>query len=434
MGAVYRAFDQALQRPLAIKRLLPDTADATRKLRFRREARMAARLNHPSIVHIYEIVETDAGDWIVMELVEGKTLDRMLRDGLPSALRTVQLMREIADGLAEAHGQGIVHRDLKASNVMVTAAGRAKILDFGLAKTYRGGGEQDLSGPGAVLGTCHAMSPEQARGLAVDHRSDLFSLGSLLYELLTGLSPFRAETAAETLTRICTYEPPSVLDVDPAIPRELAELTHRLLSKTPAHRPHSSLDVVAALEQMERSGVLDPDRRGSLSSEVSTAPTLDVRASDVRRVEPAAPLLSSSERRQLTVLCCEVVDAGSPSLEASQAFDSETLYELMMRLRPLAQKVAQRHEATVGNVVGHRVLIYFGYPQSHEDDARRAVRAALDLIAEAGDHLGQAVPGPRPADGPSRCCGSASTPAWPSCRPVRTCRSRSSSAPRSTSR
>jgi serine/threonine protein kinase/tetratricopeptide (TPR) repeat protein len=396
MGAVYRAFDQALQRPLAIKRLLPDTADATRKLRFRREARMAARLNHPSIVHIYEIVETDDGDWIVMELVEGKTLDRMLRDGLPSALRTVQLVREIADGLAEAHGQGIVHRDLKASNVMVTAAGRAKILDFGLAKTYRGGGEQDLSGPGAVLGTCHAMSPEQARGLAIDHRSDLFSLGSLLYEMVTGLSPFRAETAAETLTRICTYEPPSVLDVDPGIPRELAELTHRLLSKTPAHRPHSSLDVVAALEQMERSGVLDPSRRSSLPSEVSTAPTLDVRA-EVPRVEaPPAPLLSTSERRQLTVLCCEVVDAGSPSLEASQAFDSETLYELMMRLRPLAQKVAQRHEATVGNVVGHRVLIYFGYPQSHEDDARRAVRAGLDLIAEAGDHLGLGLSGAAP--------------------------------------
>ena len=157
MGAVYRAFDQALQRPLAIKRLLPDTADATRKLRFRREARMAARLNHPAIVHIYDIVETDEGDWIVMELVEGKTLDRMLRDGLPSLLRTVQLTREIADGLAEAHASNIVHRDLKASNVMVTPAGRAKILDFGLAKTYRGGGEQDLSGPGAVLGTCHAM-------------------------------------------------------------------------------------------------------------------------------------------------------------------------------------------------------------------------------------------------------------------------------------
>ena len=147
------------------------------------------------------------------------------------------------------------------------------------------------------------MSPEQARGLAIDHRSDLFSLGSLLYEMVTGISPFRAETAAETLTRICTYEPPAVLDVDPGIPRELAELTHRLLSKTPAHRPHSSLDVVAALEQMERSGVLEPGRRGSLPSEVSTAPTLDVRPDDVAR--PAAPAPPPPRR------CSRAASAGS---------------------------------------------------------------------------------------------------------------------------
>ena len=198
---------------------------------------MAARLNHPSIVHIYEIVETDEGDWIVMELVEGKTLDRMLRDGMLGLSQSVRLAREIAEGLSEAHGHGIVHRDLKASNVMVNAAGRAKILDFGLAKMYRGGTEQDISAPGMLIGTSHAMSPEQAQGLAIDHRSDLFSLGSLLYEMITGVSPFAAATAAETLGRICAYEPRPILDIDPGVPRELAELTHQLLNKSPAHRP-----------------------------------------------------------------------------------------------------------------------------------------------------------------------------------------------------
>jgi TOMM system kinase/cyclase fusion protein len=389
MGAVYRAFDEALQRPLAIKRLLPDTVDKTRALRFRREARMAARLNHPAIVHIYDIVETDEGDWIVMELVQGKTLDRLLREGMPSLLRSVQLTREIADGLAEAHAQGIVHRDLKASNVMVTPAGRAKILDFGLAKIFRGDGDDDLSGPGAVLGTCHAMSPEQAQGLTIDHRSDLFSLGSLLYELVTGASPFRAETASETLRRICALEPTPVLEAEPSTPRELADLIHRLLHKAPAHRPRSSGEVVQALERLERSGALDPEARGGMATDVSTAPTMDVRPEppSPQRTTPGPPVLTSSERRQMTVLCCEVVDVGRPDEEASSAFDSETLYELMLQLRPLAHAIAQRHEATLGNAVGHRLLIYFGYPQAHEDDAGRAVRAALDLLEDAAEEL-----------------------------------------------
>jgi len=392
MGAVYRAFDEALQRPLAIKRLLPDASDPTKALRFRREARVAARLNHPAIVHIYDIVETGEGDWIVMELVEGKTLDRMLREGMPSLARTVQLVREIADGLAEAHAQGIVHRDLKASNVMVTPAGRAKILDFGLAKPFRPGVDEDLSGPGAVLGTCHAMSPEQAQGLPVDQRSDLFSLGSLMYEMVTGTSPFRAETPAETLTRICTHEPRPILDIDPAAPRELADLTHRLLSKSPSKRPHSSSEVSLALARIERGGLLDPSARGDMSLTGSTAPTMDVKPADLLRpVVP--PPLTTSERRQLTVLCCEMVDTGIPGVAAPQPFDSETLYELTLQLRPLAEAVAQRHEATLGSAVGHRILVYFGYPQAHEDDARRAVRAALDLVSEAGELLGAAVRG-----------------------------------------
>ena len=169
----------------------PIRVDPVRALRFRREARMAARLNHPSIVHIYEIVETDEGDWIVMELVEGKTWTGCFATACSACPASVRLAREIAEGLSEAHGHGIVHRDLKASNVMVNAAGRAKILDFGLAKMYRGGTEQDISAPGMLLGTCHAMSPEQAQGLAIDHRSDLFSLGSLLYEMITGTVAIR---------------------------------------------------------------------------------------------------------------------------------------------------------------------------------------------------------------------------------------------------
>ena len=399
MGVVYRAFDNALQRPLAIKRVLSDLIDPTRALRFRREARMAARLNHPSIVHIYEIVETDECDWIVMELVEGKTLDRLLRDGLLGLSRTVRLAREIAEGLSEAHGHGIVHRDLKASNVMVNGAGHAKILDFGLAKLYRGDTEPDISAPGILLGTIHAMSPEQAQGLAIDHRSDLFSLGSLLYEMITGTSPFTAATPAETLARICAYEPRPILDIDPAVPRELAELTHSLLNKSPAQRPHNSSEVATALERIEHGGGLQsPGHGGIANAGMSSDITLGARST----LEPprfaSSPTLTSSERRQMTVLCCDVADTGSQGVESSQAFDPETLYELMLQLRPLAQVVAQRHEGTLGNVVGHQLLVYFGYPQAHEDDAERAVRAALDLVSEVSEHRGRgATDGVRPA-------------------------------------
>jgi class 3 adenylate cyclase/ABC-type transport system involved in cytochrome c biogenesis ATPase subunit len=391
MGVVYRAFDDALQRPLAIKRVLSDRVDPVRALRFRREARMAARLNHPSIVHIYEIVETDQGDWIVMELVEGKTLDRMLRDGMLGLSQSVRLAREIAEGLSEAHGHGIVHRDLKASNVMVNAAGRAKILDFGLAKMYRGGTEQDISAPGMLIGTSHAMSPEQAQGLAIDHRSDLFSLGSLLYEMITGVSPFAAATAAETLGRICAYEPQPILDIDPGVPRELAELTHQLLNKSPAHRPHDSSDVAAALERIEHSGSLHAAVRGGLAAPGTPSDTTLSGLTNRPTRQANLPTLTSSERRQITVLCCDVAAAGGTGAEPSQAFDPETLYELMFQLRPLAQMVAQRHEGTLGNVVGNRLLIYFGYPQAYEDDAERAVRAALDLVSESSEHLGRGV-------------------------------------------
>ncbi len=389
MGAVYRAFDESLQRPVAVKRLLPGRIDQMRARRFRREARMAARLNHPAIVHIYEIVETDQGDWLVMELVEGKTLDQLLREERLDVTRSVRLVREIAEGLAEAHGQGIVHRDLKAGNVMVTRAGRAKILDFGLAKTYAGDADQDISTPGAVLGTCHAMSPEQAQGLTVDHRSDLFSLGSLLYEMLTGVSPFHATTPAATLARISAHDPPPVGEAGPAIPEALADLTHRLLRKQVTQRPQSSWEVAAALARIERGEAL-----ASRPQSATTRPTtlVDTMLGDVGPVDRARPTtrppLTSIERRQLTVLCCEVADAGRPDSGASQAIDPEAVYEAMLQLRPLVQMVAQRFDGSLGNVVGQRLLVYFGYPLGHEDDAARAVRAALDLVVEADTHLG----------------------------------------------
>ena len=374
MGAVFRGFDEALQRPLAIKRLLGNFTDQTAALRFRREARMAARLNHPSIVHIYDIVENADGVWIVMELVEGKTLHRVLIEEHPNLKRTIKLIREVAEGLAEAHAQGIVHRDLKASNVMVSTAGRAKILDFGLAKTYGGVTEPDISTAGAIVGTFHAMSPEQAQGLTVDHRSDLFSLGSLLYEMLTGVSPFQAATPPETLARVCAYMPRPVREVNSDVPEALADLTEKLLNKSPDQRPQHTADVVAVLERVERSGELD---------RAPTGAHLPTSAGSVAAPYPGEAAASGgTERRQLTVVCCEIA--------AATTLDAEVLYESMLRLRPLVQSIAARHDGTVGRAVGNRSLVYFGFPRAQEDDARRAVRAALDLVEAVEAELNEA--------------------------------------------
>ncbi|RMH21599.1 MAG: serine/threonine protein kinase [Acidobacteria bacterium] len=253
MGEVHRAWDERLARWVAIKHIRPEAAASARvRARFRREARAAAAINHPAIVQIYDVVLDDArGDWIVMELVEGTTLSRLIAKApLPSS-RLMPLMREIADGLAQAHDKGIVHRDLKPENVMVTPEGHAKILDFGVAKRFGSDvSEVTISIEGSLLGTARAMSPEQALGHQLDGRSDLFSLGSLAYEALSGRSPFVAATPVDTLTRICTFEQPPLHEVVPGIEMELSLLIERLLMKEPSRRPQHAREVVTVLDEM----------------------------------------------------------------------------------------------------------------------------------------------------------------------------------------
>jgi tetratricopeptide (TPR) repeat protein len=257
MGEVWRAWDGRLKRPVAVKHILPHILDQPgARERFRREAEAGARLTHPAVVQIYDLVESPEGDWLVMELVVGKTLRQLLSAGplagplpIKSAL---QWGSEIAGGLAAAHAEGILHRDLKAANVMITAAGHAKVLDFGIARALSSEGveqEVTLSHPGTVVGTSYAMSPEQVLGLPLDSRSDLFSLGSLLYEMLTGEAPFRASSAAATLTRVCNYRPLPARRLRAEVPAEVSALVERLLEKEPNARPRDAGEVVACLEE-----------------------------------------------------------------------------------------------------------------------------------------------------------------------------------------
>ena len=250
MGVVYRAYDERLERWVAVKLISPDKiSDPNRRERLRREAQASARLSHPAIIQVHDYVQTEDADGIVMELVEGELLTRLLWSGPLDLQRALPVARDIAEALAEAHSKGIIHRDLKSENVIVTPSGRAKILDFGIAKRLDRS-EPALTTEGAVIGTYRTMAPEQAQGQEVDHRADLFALGTLFYEMFTGKSPFLGSNAADTMWRICCHRQGPARELNSRLPDELSELIDWLLQKEPQQRPRDAREVVAVLARI----------------------------------------------------------------------------------------------------------------------------------------------------------------------------------------
>ncbi|HVG31217.1 MAG TPA: protein kinase [Pyrinomonadaceae bacterium] len=293
MGEVYRALDTKLGRDVAVKVLLREfSADRERMRRFEQEAQAAGALNHPNVVSIHDVGELDGSPYVVSELLEGETLrERLDASALPPR-KALDYAAQIARGLAAAHAKGIVHRDLKPENIFVTSDGRVKILDFGLAKlTERWGdavAQTDVptrlahTEPGMVMGTVGYMSPEQLRGRAVDHRTDIFSFGAVLYEMLTGRRAFSGETPADTISAILKEDPPELSTASGMVAPALERVVRHCLEKSPEERFQSARDLSFDLESL--AGASDINAPGAV------APRWWGRASARRKGRRALPL------------------------------------------------------------------------------------------------------------------------------------------------
>jgi serine/threonine protein kinase len=309
MGTVYEALDTRLERALALKVMSPEfAAESEARERFLREARATAKVVHDNVVTVYEADERDGVPYIAMQLLQGMPLDQYLKHkGAPPLAHVVRIAREAALGLAAAHELGLVHRDIKPGNLWLEAPnGRVKVLDFGLAKPSDT--NATLTGTGVVLGTPAYMSPEQARGQTVDHRSDLFSLGAVVYRLCTGKNPFVGEYVMAVLTALVNDDPKPVRELNPSVPDALAVLVNQMLAKRPEQRPQTAAEVAwhlrAILDQL-LAPLVSP---GAMSADASTSVPVVVRTLPVHppvvpmqvtgTAEPAFAHLEDDERTE----------------------------------------------------------------------------------------------------------------------------------------
>ncbi|MEM9556236.1 MAG: serine/threonine-protein kinase [Acidobacteriota bacterium] len=281
MSEVWEGWDSRLHRNIAIKLVDRTSARSEREARRRllREARAVAALDHPAIVRIHDVLEGDESDAIVMELVDGVTLRHHIeRNGVLGEREALVLAFQVVEALAAAHAGDVVHRDLKSENVMVDERGRVKILDFGLAKRLENTDSGTFTYSGRILGTVRTMSPQQVVGDEIDERTDLFSLGVLLYECLTGISPFSGKDLLDTIQRISQHRQASVRSIHPEVSVETSSLVDHLLEKSPDDRPQSATEVRDTLGELIGSGEVPSPSGDSEESESTGSDTKRKRA------------------------------------------------------------------------------------------------------------------------------------------------------------
>jgi hypothetical protein len=373
MGVVHRAHDTVLGRAVALKVLSADVgADDELRHRFRREAEAIGRLSHPNIVSVFDLGEHEGHLYMAMELLDGDDLRKLIeyRAAIPLADR-VRVMVDIAEGIAYAHSRGVVHRDIKPANILVTSGGKVKLLDFGLARVaYR----DTITKRGIVLGTPDYMSPEQASGKDIDHRTDVFSAGAVFYEFLTAQKPFPGKTLHSVLYRIVSGRPEPMLALCPELPARLCAVVHRMLEKDPKKRYASMEDATRDLRQLH-AALRRSHGRSVLSAKAAAEPTTGA-------AEEARGLLREHLKRGRAFLAegnlVEAVRAMRQALEVDPDCQeaAEILWGAGKRVvlsRP-PQKADPRSEARITSLLAR------AGPDTEELLAQRAI-AELALLA-----------------------------------------------------